>query len=201
MPVRSRASAVVAMAAAAICTTGACSGPSAADEGPEGSRTTTTVTTASPPATTRAATAPSTTQRPAVPPEASQHTDAGAAAFATFYVQQIDLAARDADPSTLRQLVDSRCGGCSSVIGLVEGLKSKGQHHTALSFTIARSVWSPFSTDRMWVIDVLIDDAGATTVDSAGATVSTSPAAKFTLRNSLEWRASGWIVIKSVLVQ
>lgn len=186
------------------CLVSGCSGQADGGGRPQGPvRTSPTAPTSAVTSTTRtAASATSATPPPvfSLPAAARAHTEEGAQAFASYYTVQMDEALHHADSSILRALSTNSCTGCRVGIDLANQLKAKGQHNSTTSFRIAGTRLSELTTDTQSVVDVLVDDKGAVTVDQAGTQVHKSAPAKFTLRQTLKWHGAGWLVAQSALL-
>src|SRR6476659_1544402 len=105
-----RATIVTVSAAAAVllsgCSDGGGAQPGPSRGGPTSSATTSTSTASTSPTTTAS---PSGTASVAVPAAARAHTDEGAKAFATFYVEAVSESGYTADSTTLRAITDANC--------------------------------------------------------------------------------------------
>ncbi|QGN58321.1 DUF6318 family protein [Nostocoides sp. HKS02] len=201
MPVRSRTVTLVALVVA-VMGSGACSEQPPANQGPQPTTTatTTTATTASsPPATPISAT---TTAAPVtLPPEATKHTTEGAQAFAAWFIKEADLALVTADASRLTTLTESQCKGCKVFVGWADGLHGEGRHHERPSLSIHRQIVRPESSPDRYVADLLIDEQAVSVLDSLGRVVGSEPSQKVTLRTTVSWHGSCWLVTEALLVK
>lgn len=190
------------------CLIGGCDGaPDAGGEvPPSATRASSSSATVSTPATTTSATAtsstPTTTRTKVVlPPPATAHTEDGAKAFAAFFIAQADLSLVHADPSQIFFLVASDCKGCNVFIRWADTLRDKGQHHAGPSLSIHRQMERPEATPNLYVTDLLIDESAVDVVDVSGSKVRSEPAQRATLRTTLRWVGSGWVVAETLLVK
>ena len=161
------------------CLVGGCSGRRLQAAGPAGQRRPRATTSQRDSRWTQhhdqlTATTPTATPTKVIlPPAATAHTEDGAKAFAAFYVRADGQAAAPCGLSAFSE--PSRtpsCTGCRVGIDLADQLQAKGQHTTTTTFTIAGTRLSELTTDTQLVVDVLVDDAGGETVDSARQTGS-----------------------------
>lgn len=129
--------AVLAVALAlAACSSG---GPAPAQPATRPSDTTTPkpTTTASRPTTMPTTSEDSPLAR--IPTAARAETRAGAAAFAAYYVEQLDLASRKGDPAPLEGLALGSCKMCMSFRDSVKALKAQGLHHDGTTIKVLNS--------------------------------------------------------------
>ena len=105
--------------ALAACTGGGESPPSATSSTTSSSSSSTTSST-----TTQS---PSATKTVALPPEATKHTEAGAKAFAKYFVSVLDDSQVSADPTALKAVSGEACKGCKVYIDMSHDLAVKGQ--------------------------------------------------------------------------
>jgi hypothetical protein len=195
MPARV-AAAVLAVGLLAGC---ADSGDAAPSTSPTPTATgTTTITTgpSSSPTTTGAATTAAVT----IPPEARAHTEAGAEAFARFFVDTLNQSQVDADPNTLAAISDKSCRGCNVYIDLAEELRTKGHHADVASLKRRAIGVRPDSTADLVNLDILIDESPSRTIARSGRVVESFPAGKLTIRATLRWTRQTWTVAQALLV-
>ncbi|QGN57694.1 DUF6318 family protein [Nostocoides sp. HKS02] len=135
-----------------------------------------------------------TTRPVSLPPEATQHTHAGAQAFAKFYLKQYSAAAHAGDASLMRGLARPECQGCNALVHLVEALERK-QQHTDLDALAIHSAWIvPESTSARAVISVLAEETPKRIIDANGAVVANVKGARFDIRLTERWGPDGWAV-------
>jgi hypothetical protein len=135
-----------------------------------------------------------------VPPEATKHTEAGAKAFVTYFVEQMSTSAYEADSSIIGALSGPRCKGCGTLIDFADELKAKGQHVDRQSVQLRGQIVMPNSRPDRYIIDALIEDRPSRIVDSQGKTVSNESGEKFTLRSTVSWSADAWVMDENLLV-
>jgi hypothetical protein len=151
-------------------------------------------TTASPSTTTSATIDPA-----KLPPEATEKTEAGAKAFAKFFVETLDQSQVEADPSTLVAISEPECQGCKIYVDLSRELAVKGQHQEGPALELS-DIGVRSSSDGRFQFDLLIDERPTRTVDKAGAVVASFPADKTTLRVDFNWISNQWRVKQAVVV-
>lgn len=160
--------------------------------GATGSKPATRSTTPPPSATaTQAASSPSPSTRVTLPTAAQANTEAGARAFAQFFVTEMDRAYVEADSSFLRPLFTKNCEDCQNVVEIVDKLRASGTHQTNLSASVAGTTYAKLSGQP--AVDVFVEYAGATRVDRAGKVVFTGKDRKVAYRLRLA-NSSGWLV-------
>jgi len=136
-----------------------------------------------------------------VPAAARAHTEEGAKAFAEFYLSTYSQAAVRADSSPLVSLSDTTCGGCKSLIDLINGYKAKGQHADSASMVLDDSVLRADSSSNRPVVDVLAKDKKKRILNADGTVAKTVAGAYINFRLTLVWTRDGWKVNDLRVVQ
>lgn len=126
-----------------------------------------------------------------VPSAARAQTDAGAVAFARFYVLEVDKAYVTLDTSAIKAYAKDSCTNCQTAASTVEAAKANGERQPRTSFSITGAQTQPFS-GRV-VVDVYVDVADVPSVNAQGQTVSPGEPGKDSFRVDLVWE-SGWKV-------
>lgn len=185
------------------CVVGGCSGPPDAggEVEPSTTRASSPSATVNAPSPTTGATTSTTPTKVILPAAAKAHTEEGARAFASYFIAQADLSLVQADSSRLTPLIAPGCTGCSVFIGWADTLRDKGQHHAGPSLSIHRQIRRPAASPSLYLTDLLIDERAVDVVDLSGSKVRSEPAQKATLRTTLKWVGSGWVVAETLLVK
>lgn len=190
---------ILALALAGGVLTG-CSGGSSEGESSSPSSTLTTATSST---TSTAATTTTTTQSPTsnatyagapgVPEEAKYKTDAGAIAFAKYYLETVNQVGKEPKVGVLEPLALPSCKTCKLQQDTVKSDVQKQVHVTGDQFTVISAHRIPAAGSV--TISVLCTQPEITAVDSAGTTVETEPArtTPFGMVFDLRWE-SGWRV-------
>lgn len=145
---------------------------------------------------------PSTTPAKIIlPPAATAHTEDGAKAFVTFFVEQMGQSAYQADSAVVAALSGPNCRGCKTLIDYADELKAKDHHVDRQSLRLHGQIVYPNSTPDRYIIDALIEDQPSKIVDLQNTTVSNQAGEKFTLRNTVSWSAGGWVMSENLLVK
>ncbi|MFC8502229.1 DUF6318 family protein [Pedococcus sp. NPDC057267] len=184
--------AVVASSLALAACTGGGDSPPSTTSSTSSSRSSTTSST-----TTQS---PSPTKTVALPPEATQHTEAGARAFAKYFVSVLDDSQVSADPTALEAVSGDACKGCKAYVDMSRQLAAKGQRQQRTALSLKDMYVRPGATADAMTIDLLIDEAPSKTVDRGGVVVESFPADKTTLRITLQWRGQSWVAEQAVAV-
>jgi hypothetical protein len=197
-----RAAIVTAGLAAALAVT-SCSDGADAEPTPTsaGSSSSTSSSASSSSTASSSSSTSSSTATVNVPAAARAHTEAGAKAFAAYYVQAVSRSGFTADSTELRAITRPSCKGCAVFVELADELKADGQHVDRKSIVLRDQMVRPNSTRDRVIVDCLIEDLPSKIVDSKGKTVSNEPGEKLTLRNTLVWEAGRWVVSESLMVQ
>ncbi|GAB3884827.1 DUF6318 family protein [Terrabacter terrigena] len=165
-----------AAALVALATLGACTG---SDPGQD---TATPPVTSSTPATTTAV--PSTTTKPTptatvdpviakIPAAARAKTEAGAQAFARFFIESLNTGATTANPQVLEGLFTPACETCKAMHDSLQTLKMKHQRHTAPSIKVTgTTAVATTGSARQVLIDV--QQISVAVIDSKGNTIRTT---------------------------
>lgn len=196
---------------AAVCLAAGCSGSSgnAPSSDPPHSVPSTPVTSSSAPSTSTAPATPSVpadvpttgpnvtgpSERPPIEPIlATQHSAAGAKAFAEFFIRTIDWAYATNSAKYMRHYYEASCIECRSAADAVDKAVREGHHFIGDRFTIRRSAVLN-SSNASTVVDVYFDVSAAEVVDGKGRFVDGLGALNnYRERITTAWRPSGWMV-------
>lgn len=151
------------------------------------------------PSTTSMTSGPSTTSSPptpsvtvSVPPAARAHTQAGAAAFASFVVVEADLSNVKADSSVIDALALDGCKGCKVIRDTAAELRRDGYHQTTQSVTVAGADLAEKPSTDVYAINVLADFKAVTSTNKAGQVSEPSKPHKNTLQVRTSWTGGSW---------
>jgi hypothetical protein len=136
-----------------------------------------------------------------VPAAARAHTEAGAQAFAAYYLSTYSQAAVRADSGPLSTLSEKACGGCKSLIDLIDGYRAKKQHVERASLVIDDSSLRPDSSPNRPVVDVLAKDEKKRVLNADGSVAKTVAGANINFRLTLNWEQDSWKVRDLRVVQ
>lgn len=161
---------------AAVLALGSCSGEDSAP--PSQALTPTVVATSVAPTPTPSSVAPTTSTQPSsedpvvakIPEAARPETREGAAAFARFYLEQLDLASRQGDPAPLEGLALDSCVMCRDFSQSVTRLKQEGRHHKGTTVEVVKAEPLQYTdSERTVLVDVnlhavpIVDASGSST--------------------------------------
>ncbi|MDU0314427.1 DUF6318 family protein [Phycicoccus sp. M110.8] len=172
--------------ALAACTGGGESPPSATSSTTSSSSSSTTSST-----TTQS---PSATKTVALPPEATKHTEAGAVAFAKYFLQVSSEAFVEGDGSTVRALSESSCTGCGAIARAADNEYADGLHPATARFVFRDSNVQPSSSGDLRVIDVIGTERSVAMVDAAGAEKRRTKAEPSWTRSTVRWTGREWVM-------
>jgi hypothetical protein len=195
-----RATVSVLGMAAALALSG-CSDGAGAQTGPTSSGPSTSATTSATASSSSTTSRPSSTAAVSIPAAARAHTEEGAKAFAEFYLNTYSEAAVSADSAALAALSGKSCGGCRSLIDLIDGYRAKHQHVDEVSLTIDTTMLRPEGTSDRPVVDVLAADAKKRVLNADGSVAKTVAGANINFRLTLNWSEIGWQVEDLRVVQ
>ena len=129
----------------------------------------------------------------AIPPEAQKRSEAGAEAFARFYLHQVSLASRAGSTSILKGLAAPTCSGCAALHQVVADLEANHQHVDIDSLQLAASRIHPgSSSSRRPVVNVLAEDRPKRIIGKDGSVVANMKGAKFDFQIELFWNLAMW---------
>jgi Family of unknown function (DUF6318) len=131
---------------------------------------------------------------PVMPIAATQHTAAGAQAFAKFFIQTIDWGYATTSTTYMRHHFVVGCVECRSVADSIDRDRKKGHHFIGDRFTI-RGTSKPSIDGAVATQTVTVDVTSVEIVTSAGGYVGAAPALtgyKETI--SEKWQHGGWVV-------
>ncbi|MDF2143784.1 DUF6318 family protein [Knoellia sp. p5-6-4] len=137
---------------------------------------------------------PSPTAAVSIPAAARQHTEEGAKAFAKFYLLTYSKSAFSADAASLEALSSDSCGGCKSLIDLVNGYRAKNQHVDRVALTVDTTMLRPEGTSERPVVDVLAKDARKQVLNADGSVAKVVAAASINFRLTMRWDDNNWEV-------
>ncbi|MEO7268438.1 MAG: DUF6318 family protein [Knoellia sp.] len=180
----------VAAAAAATLLLGACNGGN--EDPPSMPNATTSPTgSASASGSTDATASPSPSVSVSLPSAARANTEAGAIAFAKFFVTEMDRAYVEADSEPLKPLFTKNCEDCQNVVEIIDKLEGSGTHQATSSATIAGATYAKLSGQP--AVDVFVAYASVNRLDKAGKVVFTGKERKVSYRLRLA-NTNGWLV-------
>jgi hypothetical protein len=113
-----------------------------------------------------------------MPLAATQHTAAGAKAFAVFFIKTIDWAYATTSTTYMRHYFDNVCIGCKSIARAIDGARTKNRRFIGDRFKIRSSTFSSRSGphDAQASVSVRLDVSRGEVVDHTGRFVSKEPA-------------------------
>jgi hypothetical protein len=135
-----------------------------------------------------------------VPAAARAHTLDGAKAFAAYFVKALNDAQVTTDASTLLAISESECKGCRTFVDGAADMRAKGHHVDRPSLKLDDLLVRPNSTDNRVNVDLLITESASNTVDARGKVIESFTSDRFTLRTTLTWLGTRWIVTQALLV-
>lgn len=133
------------------------------------SATTTSATTTEPPDSTTETSSPEATGAPTLPPEATEDTEAGAEAFALYYIETLNEAYLDPSGSDLLSLQTVDCETCESINLDLDELARDGLRYSEAPFIVIDSFGTSLGTTQA-VFTVELDAQPISVVDSDGVT-------------------------------
>ena len=142
-----------------------------------------------------------TTRAVSLPPEATQHTEAGAQAFARFYLTVASEAYVTGDARPAMGLVLASCRACVAIATAAEQQHDDGDHPASARFGFRSANVQPNATADRVVVDVVAVERAVPIVDGSGATLRTTTEEPSWTRLTVVWTSSGWKVSDLVAVK
>ncbi|MGL5857679.1 MAG: DUF6318 family protein [Angustibacter sp.] len=131
-----------------------------------------------------------------IPADARVRTDAGARAFAEFYLDQLNAALVGADPASLRPYSASSCKSCREAIEEAEDLRGDRERYAEYSRTVVSVEMSGRSTKQKPTVLIRSIQEPARVIDQQGNTVQTFTREKGAEEFELTWQDDHWLVAK-----
>ncbi len=120
---------------------------------------------------------------------------AGAEALAVYYMQLVPYGYATGDVTELRELADTECVFCNSVIDGVEKAAAAGQRTTGGVPTIHDVSSLETEVDAWWAVAVELDQGPSQSLDRSGKVIGGSPdAARFQVDLAVTHDGSRWLV-------
>lgn len=126
-----------------------------------------------------------------VPAGARSHTNAGAIAYARYYIAQINATGRHPKRRVLESLALARCAQCANFAGTTEYLLSQRQHLRGDTFVVERVSVTSSNADST-ALAVAARQPPAQVLDRSGQPVRRFKAAKGTLLLTVVWSRGRW---------
>lgn len=158
---------------------------------PTGSSATSSSTSPTGSSTATSSASPSPSVSVSLPSAARANTEAGAIAFAKFFVTEMDRAYVEADSEPLKPLFTKNCEDCQNVVDIIDKLEGSGTHQATSSATVAGATYAKLSGQP--AVDVFVAYASVNRLDKAGKVVFTGKDRKVSYRLRLA-NTNGWLV-------
>jgi hypothetical protein len=140
---------------------------------------------------------------PVLPALARQHTQAGAVAFARYWVETLDWAYASMDTSLARRGFAASCSECRQLVGAIDRSRRLDRYvRGGRSIVHSSTAVEPDSKDNAeYVVDVTFAVEKGQVVSSDGSIVGSEPAnPHFVFRLWIRWYASGWLIVRKARV-
>lgn len=129
-----------------------------------------------------------------IPEAARQHTNDGAVAFATFWVEQVDHAFQAPNPGAISRLCTPEAQLCQTIEDSNQNLSATGHHSTSSVWSIERhSVRAPAVANATQV-QLTLHHKPYQIADSTGKVVKTYGEKYSDILFTLTWISGGWMV-------
>jgi hypothetical protein len=142
----------------------------------------------------RSSTTTTTAPRPSLPPEATKHTDEGAKAFASYYMEEVSESYSTLETTTLADLAADPCPGCAVLIQSIEDRKKSGEHVRKRTFSANLThVGAKLAGDKLQ-IDVAGSEEAVDVLDAKGVAVRKTTPGKVVFRTVVSWSGYSWLM-------
>jgi hypothetical protein len=134
---------------------------------------------------------------PVMPASALQHTDAGAVAFAKFYLQTIDWGFATTNAAYMRHYYDKQCVRCQILDDAITSVQRANQRFIGGRSHITRvNTFAAKTNGSDLIVDTISDIDSYTAVDGHGNIHSADIAHKdFPEKIGVKWNGSEWRVL------
>jgi hypothetical protein len=128
----------------------------------------------------------------AVPAAARAHTEAGAEAFARFFIDELNVAWTKPAAGKIAALSDPGCKACASLESTAGDLVAKGRHYVSNPLRVRTAAsFEGAPKDRQFV-RLILAQPGARVVDGSGVTVETDSKKEEGRTAVLLWQEGSW---------
>jgi hypothetical protein len=192
--VRSPQPVLAALAVVGALAVAGCSGddPRASTTGSSTSTKSSSMTSS--PTSTTTSSSRTTTGDVYVPPAATEHTEEGAKAFASYYMEQVSESYSTLETRTLTGLTADPCPGCQVLLRSIEQRKNSGEHARRRTFTADLTHIGARSSGGKLQIDVAGTEESVDVLDAKGVVLRKTIAGKVVFRTVVVWVGSSWLM-------
>jgi hypothetical protein len=135
-------------------------------------------------------------QPPVMPVAATQHTQAGAVAFAEFFIKTMDWGYASVSSTYMRHYFTAACKICDGLADGIDGIRQKHQHVYGNRFdTSASTAMAGGANGAEYSTDVKCEVTSAEIVDSRGMFVDGQPALSVVERVGARWSHDQWTAV------
>lgn len=129
-----------------------------------------------------------------MPIAATQHTAAGARAFAEFFIRTIDWAYATTSTTYMRHYFQRGCVGCSAFADAIDRAMQQGHHFIGDRFDIVEVSPATGTATKHYTVSSNVN--AAEVVDRQGKFVAGQPAlSNFRENVGIEWIRENWVVL------
>jgi hypothetical protein len=134
---------------------------------------------------------------PVMPASALQHTDAGAVAFAKFYLQTVDWGYATTNAAYMRHYYDKQCVGCANLDDAITRVAKNHWHYIGGRYHIrSNRLLARHSNASDVITEIRSDLDSGTAVDSKGNIHAADIAHQdFPEKIGLRWNGNDWRVV------
>lgn len=134
---------------------------------------------------------------PVMPVAATQHTRAGAVAFAEFFIKTMDWGYASVSSAYMRHYFAASCKICDGLADGIDGIASKNQHVYGNRFTLspAPPVVAGGLNAAEYSVQMTYDVTSGEITDSRGLFVEGQPAVALTNRVGVRWINDRWLAV------
>jgi hypothetical protein len=136
------------------------------------------------------------TAAPTLPAEAQGTSKAAAKAFVRHWIDVLNYAMSTGDTAGLVELADRSCSTCEAIADRIEDVYAGGGHLEGTGWRIRTLSYLEGENSKSPLVSAGIEIAPQAAYASAEATPSQSPRSRGHLDFSLDWRPTGWKVLR-----
>jgi hypothetical protein len=116
----------------------------------------------------------------------------GAEAFAAFFIDSLNSAARMADPGLLEGLYTRDCTTCIAMHESIQTLRTQQRRHAAATLIVRRSAALSFTDDQK-TVQLDVDQRAVQILDKTGRGIDTTRAGSGAFVMTLEFGNGHWV--------
>ena len=133
---------------------------------------------------------------PVLPVVGTMHTQAGAEAFATFFVRTLDWGFGTVNASYMRHYFNPSCIACSNYANSIDKTRKAHDRYVGGRITVLRAHATGAGAATVLPVDIALSATAGEALDKKGHFVHAEPAYPHaTFHMKVQWRNQAWTVV------